>query len=88
MNPLFEGIYKAHVGLFREQLEKAWDKFGGRWISELTGTTLDELENPKEFDDKDEYPIHMKDYRDFGELSAEEQYAFACWLKEKEVSVE
>ena len=78
MNPMFQAVWKKTVATDLARLARLWNKHGGEWLSHLSGETLTELAYKY-------CPCRLpNDWRRFDELSGEEQYAFACWVKEKE----
>ena len=72
MNPIFEKVYRQTVSPFRDELTELWNKHGGAWIKELSGGVCFDL---------DDVGTTMDAYRQFDEMSGEEQYAFAEWVK-------
>jgi len=76
MNPKFEELWRRTVGEEIAKAREAWNEHGGKWLAELSGDSLTDLATQD-----------MSNYNDFSTLSAEEQYAFICWYKQKGYSL-
>ena len=73
MIPLLQKVWDEYIPPHIRRYVRVWDILGGAWLSELSGSILTELEY-------DRCESKMSQYREFNELSGEEQIAFVMWV--------
>lgn len=75
-DPEFLAIWRKRVQPIIERLTKLWNKYGGQWVEDISSLS-----------DLNQEGLTMATYKEFSELSGEEQYAFMAWLKEEHPKV-
>ena len=72
----FDKIYSQTVNPSYKALEELWNKHGAKWLEHISGGLCG-----------DSYGTEMEVYKEFSELSAEEQFAFWAWTRETKINL-